>query len=789
MSAARFKSKDDYFGKRSGLAERVLATKSPKPARKRGVESSIPAALLRVHFCKTVDRFEIEGRGRYRKGEYPLDDALRNHLDGDVTVLVNPLSGAGETAFSVARFDLSGGMDLPFSKARQFADELQVYGVPSLVEVAEGGKGHYHVWIFHEEPVPSWPFSEALIRLGQRLFGVCLETVPSVRGDEYIALPLQGESMLLQRRVFVNAVGKMIKDQGHVLQSIEYCPRNTAESFMTAVAQAAHSTKVVPSAQTSASPAKPGTAPACPPVGAAHPGTAVPTERVNPAQVQQRVSETAPVSQVPAESSAQAPAAGNRSVPGSGVLPDTRKSAPAAETIREARTGAAVVPPEEPRSPEPLKNAATVDAPEPGEKRKRGETPPASASSGTGTELAAPLKKGRTSGTQTSREETARLSAGDRASEPMEQPLPGAGSSAETVSDPPRPVQAALPEDGPLQARETTQPAIVNQVSGEPMPEDDPETPPMPVSSLSPEASEPEVAVPEQSAELDILVFSRNGVLFALETGEVDRVQGVGSLILAPVPGGVYGRIDDGGKTITVLDSSVVSGKGGSPAPRRGRVIIMGGARRGYGFLADSVVGTRRISLDRVLPPCGEPRIRGIISGDGARVLLIDAEGMSIMRGADPHRENPENGLREAAGRYVIFTLYERTFCVPADRVREILPSGKSLRTAVTAVPYRGGELRLINFTVETGRSEKASESAVKTASNRGRVLVLEGKTDLAGLSVESVGEIRDIPAESIGAPEGVCTGSWPVAAVARLGNAGSPVLLLDPGGMMESVR
>lgn len=235
MSAGRFKSKDDYFSRRSGLAGQVISAKTQplsKPGRKRALENSVPAALLRVHFCKTVDSFEITGRGRFLKGDYPLDDALQNHLDGDRTMLVNPLSGSGETAFTVVRFDLSEEMDHPFSKAKQYADELQKFGIPSLVEVTEGGKGHYHLWIFHEQPLAAEPFSEALVRLGHKLFGVYLETVPPVSGDAYIPLPLQGESVLLQRRVFVNAVGKMIREQASVLRNIETCPKQISDSFV-----------------------------------------------------------------------------------------------------------------------------------------------------------------------------------------------------------------------------------------------------------------------------------------------------------------------------------------------------------------------------------------------------------------------------------------------------------------------------------------------------------------------------------------------------------------------------
>jgi chemotaxis signal transduction protein len=231
MSAGRFKSKDDYFTKRSGFAERIISVK-PQRTRRRMLEPVIPVTLLRVPFCKTVDSFEIAGKGRFRKGEYPLDDALRSHLDGEATMLVNPLSHAGETAFTVVRFDLSEEMDHPFSRARQFAEELWKRDIPSQIEVTEGGKGHYHLWIFHEEPILAWRFSDSLIRFGRKFFGVFLETAPSVRGEEYIPLPLQGESVLLQRRVFVNSVGKMIRDQGNVLRTIKYCPKRVSASFI-----------------------------------------------------------------------------------------------------------------------------------------------------------------------------------------------------------------------------------------------------------------------------------------------------------------------------------------------------------------------------------------------------------------------------------------------------------------------------------------------------------------------------------------------------------------------------
>ena len=58
MSVGRFKSKDDYFSRKSGFAERIIQAK-PQKFRKKAIESTIPITLLRVHFCKTVDSFEI----------------------------------------------------------------------------------------------------------------------------------------------------------------------------------------------------------------------------------------------------------------------------------------------------------------------------------------------------------------------------------------------------------------------------------------------------------------------------------------------------------------------------------------------------------------------------------------------------------------------------------------------------------------------------------------------------------------------------------------------------------
>lgn len=235
MTAARFKSKDDYFSKRSDLARRVIESE-PQKHPKKGVFTSVPVSLVNDLFCRTTDSFEIEGRGHFTAGEYSLDEALLKHLSGDETVKVNPLSHNGETVWNVVRFVLSDTMDHPFTKAKQFADELQSHDIRSLIEVTEGGKGDYHLWIFHEEPVDGQALADALVRLGRKLFGQLLETAPSRDKEVYIPLPLQGDSLLFQHRVFVNGVGKMIKDQSSVLKTAPLNPPHVIEAFISSIA-------------------------------------------------------------------------------------------------------------------------------------------------------------------------------------------------------------------------------------------------------------------------------------------------------------------------------------------------------------------------------------------------------------------------------------------------------------------------------------------------------------------------------------------------------------------------
>ena len=147
-------------------------------------------------------------------------------------MLVNPVDRHGMTAWHIIDFSLSDDIVHPFSKAREFADALDGKGVPSLVEVAEGGKGYYHLWILHEKPVEAGLVSNILREFGSAVMGYEPVVIPSDEADSYIPLPLQYESLLLQRRVFVNTVGKRIKDQHALLEQAGRAPRRAFDELV-----------------------------------------------------------------------------------------------------------------------------------------------------------------------------------------------------------------------------------------------------------------------------------------------------------------------------------------------------------------------------------------------------------------------------------------------------------------------------------------------------------------------------------------------------------------------------
>lgn len=739
MSAGRFKSKDDYFSHRSGLAERVIAAKpqpqsQAKPGRRRGVENAVPVPLLRVHFCKTVESFEIVGKGHFHKGEYPLDDALQSHLDGDTTLLVNPLSIAGDTAFTVVRFDLSEEMDHPFSKARQYADELQKYGIFSLIEVTEGGKGHYHLWIFHEQPIPAVPFSDALVRLGHRLFGVFLETVPPVSGDISIPLPLQGESVLLQRRVFVNAVGKMIKEQGSVLQDIEYCPKQIGEDFI----ERMHSfPKPLPSPR-----------PAVPNIG---------RRPVPPVAVQPTIAASASVQQAPAQAPTVSAAPSPTPDMPSKTVSEVEKPKPSTPAVPESPVLELIFPEishtaaVSPASPAPVKPAETV-AEEPVL-----FTIDASVSVEAG-ELA--ISEPVSVPTETHAVEKPEEIESRKIPEPVE------GITTESVESPVCP--AASPE-------------IVEEI------------PAPPEDAVTAESAVVEAATAPRP--LAVFVYLRNGKEYGIPVDLVDVVAAAGGISPLSVAGKyVRGTMTVSGRTVTVLDIGL-SAEGTSLLSRRAKIIILNARAGEIGLLADSVSGMVALSGEGVAPSIGDECIQGVAEfpEKGRSILLPDMERLVTLAKGKPYRPEEKAKAYISPEPHVFFTGGGGRYALPARAVREILPdtqavlhvdpgkgqsrnqkspeSGKPEKTVL----YRGQTLPVIE--IPTPVSPSFGNGAGKTAP-RGRILVLRTDEALFGMRVDAIAGIRSL---SSGDAEQVAGSLAPIAAIVHVSGQDEPVQVLDP--------
>ncbi len=223
---ARFKSGGDYFEKKSGLTKKVLKLERGTPVPKRKKRTGhVGSAIMKARFCVTVERYRFEDSGdMYTLGVdgFDLDGALDGHLSGEVTMAVDPLSADDLTCWHMIEFDIGAGIDQPFSKAKVCAEKLDSLNIATILEVGQGGKGHYRLWMFHEEAVGAGPVTGALAKVLSTLIGEPVAVYPDPGGQaEFVTLPLQGESVLLQRGVFVNSVGKKIKDQHEHLESIE----------------------------------------------------------------------------------------------------------------------------------------------------------------------------------------------------------------------------------------------------------------------------------------------------------------------------------------------------------------------------------------------------------------------------------------------------------------------------------------------------------------------------------------------------------------------------------------
>lgn len=233
MSAARFKSRDDYFSKKTNLAKKVLDTHKKDTADTTANDSIDTDAFIRVFYGSTAKkRFDSS------TGAKSLTDSVDRHLRGDSTLSIMPAGPEGTVPWHVVLFSTSTGMDHPFTKAKTFCDKLSGHGIATQIEVTGEGKGHYHVWIFHVEQVDPEPLTKALSKLCDTLFDEEVDIHPASKGDNtYTKLPMQGESVIMQRSVFVNSVGKMHKNQTTVLKEIIPTDQATIDTFITSFAE------------------------------------------------------------------------------------------------------------------------------------------------------------------------------------------------------------------------------------------------------------------------------------------------------------------------------------------------------------------------------------------------------------------------------------------------------------------------------------------------------------------------------------------------------------------------
>ena len=228
MSAARFKSRDDYFSKKTNLAKKVLNTHKNGTTDTPAGDSIDTEAFITAFYGATATK-------RFASSDMKdsLADTVNRHLLGESTLSIMPTDTEGIVPWHVVLFSTSLDMDHPFTKAKTFCDKLSEYGIGTLIEVTGEGKGHYHVWIFHDEQVDPESFTEALRSLSVKHLEVEATAHPSSASDNaYITLPLQGESRMLQRSVFVNSVGKMRKNQSSVLRDITPADQAVIKAFI-----------------------------------------------------------------------------------------------------------------------------------------------------------------------------------------------------------------------------------------------------------------------------------------------------------------------------------------------------------------------------------------------------------------------------------------------------------------------------------------------------------------------------------------------------------------------------
>ncbi|MCX5831376.1 MAG: phage/plasmid primase, P4 family [Deltaproteobacteria bacterium] len=93
---------------------------------------------------------------RHRQYRCLDDEAVRQHIEGEILLGVYPLQPDKTTSFLVIDFDNHTGEKAekidPFSDANAYVDSAKDLGIFAYIERSKSGKG-YHVWMFFEHPI------------------------------------------------------------------------------------------------------------------------------------------------------------------------------------------------------------------------------------------------------------------------------------------------------------------------------------------------------------------------------------------------------------------------------------------------------------------------------------------------------------------------------------------------------------------------------------------------------------------------------------------------------------
>jgi len=188
---------------------------------------------------KAADRRTVD---RETRALLPLnDDAIGQHLRGEITVGVYPLLADETCWFLAVDFDKKAWLE----DARAFAAICGEKGVPTAIERSRSGNGA-HVWIFFEQPIPA----ATARRLGCALLTATMERRHQIGLDSYdrlfpsqdtmpkggfgnlIALPLQKVPRQAGNSVFVDDRFAPHPDQWAFLAGVKRMSAHSTESIV-----------------------------------------------------------------------------------------------------------------------------------------------------------------------------------------------------------------------------------------------------------------------------------------------------------------------------------------------------------------------------------------------------------------------------------------------------------------------------------------------------------------------------------------------------------------------------